>query len=161
MKVIFIDIDGVVNCNEDFGGRGKPNPTIGGLMGIAGARVRKLKKIVEATDAKIVLVSSWKRHYVQYINTKDDMYGKYLRNKFRKFSLDIFDTTLDYETKGSWYRGTGIFNWLAKHEVENWIVLDDEIFCDYEETIKRHLVKTSYLTGLTDELTDKAIEMLK
>jgi len=126
-------------------------------MGIASARVRRLKKIVEATDAEIVLVSSWKRHYVHY-----DMFGKYLRNKLRKEGLEIYDTTLDSEKqKGSWYRGTGMLNWLAAHEeVKDWIVLDDEIFCDYDETIKRHLVKTSYLTGLTDELVDKAIEML-
>lgn len=156
MKVLFVDIDGVVNCAEDFGGKSKPNPTIGGLMGIAGARVKRLKKIVEATDAKIVLVSSWKRHYVHY-----DMFGKYLRNKLRKEGLEIFDTTLDYESKGSYHRGTGIFNWLATHkEVEEWIVLDDEIFDDYDKTIMRHLVKTNWETGLTDELTEKAIEML-
>ena len=158
MKVVFLDIDGVLNANEDFGGRSKPNPTIGGLMGIAVARVKRLKKIVDATDAKIVLISSWKKHYVHY-----DMFGKYLRNKLRKEGLEIFDTTLDYEKKkGSYYRGTGIFNWLAVHEeVKEWIVLDDELFDDYDETIKRHLVKTNWETGLTDELTEKAIEMLK
>ena len=162
MKVIFLDIDGVLNADEDFGGRSKPNPLICGIMGIAGARVKRLKKIIEATDAKIVLVSSWKQHYIHYVKYDNDIYGKYLRSKLRREELEIFDTTQEYEQKkGSWYRGTGIFNWLAAHkEVKDWIVLDDEIFCDYDDTIMRHLIKTDFRTGLTDELVEKAIQIL-
>ena len=124
-------------------------------MGIAGARVKRLAKIVEATQAKIVLVSSWKKHY-----ERQDQVGKYLGNKLRKENLAIYDTTLRYEHWSN--RGEQILNWLVDHQdTKNWIVLDDEIFDDYDETVMRHLVKTSWETGLTDELTDKAIEMLK
>ena len=153
-KVIFLDIDGVLNANEDFGGRSKPNPTICGFMGIAGARVRRLAKIIETTQAKIVLVSSWKKHY-----ERQDQIGKYLRNKLRKENLAIYDTTLRYEHWSN--RGEQILSWLADHQdTKNWIVLDDEIFDDYDETIMRHLVKTEWETGLTDELVEKAIQML-
>ena len=124
-------------------------------MGIAGARVKRLAKIIETTQAKIVLVSSWKRHY-----ERQDQVGKYLGNKLRKENLAIYDTTLRYEHWSN--RGEQILNWLADHQdIKNWIVLDDEIFDDYDETVMGHLVKTSWETGLTDELTDKAIEMLK
>lgn len=43
-------------------------------------------------------------------------------------------------------RGQGIYSWLARYEeVTDWIVLDDEIFEDYEKYgIMGHLVKTEY-----------------
>ena len=41
MRVIFLDIDGVLNAQDDFGGRSKPNPCIGGLWGISIAEVKR------------------------------------------------------------------------------------------------------------------------
>ena len=64
MKVIFLDIDGVLNANEDFGGRSKPNPSIHGILGITTTRLNRLKQIIDKTDAKIVLTSSWKEAYI-------------------------------------------------------------------------------------------------
>lgn len=161
MKVIFLDIDGVLNANEDFGGRSKSNPSIHGILGITTTRIKRLKQIIDKTDAKIVLTSSWKEAYINNTKYHIDIYGRYLREKLRKSDIYIFDTTLDYESKGSEYRGTGIKAWLAAHKnVTNWIVLDDEIFCDYDKDIIAHLIKTSYQTGLTDELVNKAIDML-
>ena len=161
MKVIFLDIDGVLNANEDFGGRNKPNPSIHGILGVTTARIKRLKQIVDKTDAKIVLTSSWKEAYINNTKYHVDIYGKYLREKLRKSNVYIFDTTLNYESKGSEYRGAGIKAWLNAHKnVTNWIVLDDEIFCDYDKDIMNHLIKTSYETGLTDELVNKAIDML-
>lgn len=161
MKVIFLDIDGVLNANEDFGGRNKPNPSIHGILGITTARIKRLKQIVNKTDAKIVLTSSWKESYIRYTKYRVDICGRYLREKLRKSGIYIFDTTLDYEIKGSEYRGTGIKAWLAAHKnVTNWIVLDDDLFCDYDKDIIGHLIKTSEQTGLTDELVNKAIDML-
>ena len=53
MKIIFLDIDGVLNCQ-------KSQSKCGGLIGIDDKKVKVLRKIVESTNAKIVLCSSWK-----------------------------------------------------------------------------------------------------
>ena len=178
MKVIFLDIDGVLNSDYDWLASKKTmivNDT--GYMGISNVRLRLLKQIVDATDAKIVLVSSWKRHYISYKNqVKDyleanvdmplshycerDKFGYYLHRKFRKNGLEIFDTTLMYE-RTSRHRGDGICNYLSAHkDITNWVVLDDEIFIDYYDNITQHLIFTNDQFGLTKQNVEDAIKIL-
>lgn len=63
MKIIFLDIDGVLNADCDFGGRSKPNPFVTDnygrqYAGICTSHLKVLKEIVDRTDAKIVLTST-------------------------------------------------------------------------------------------------------
>ena len=160
MKIIFLDIDGVLNANDDFGGKSKPNPSVQGYAGISRSKVRRLANIVEQTEAKIVLVSSWKNDYEEYIKYREDLIGKYLRNKLRQFNLNIYDTTLRYEQAYGADRGHGIKEYLKTRRVTDWIILDDEIFPDYDVEILAHLVKTEEEAGLTDSLATKAIQKL-
>jgi histidinol phosphatase-like enzyme len=156
MRVIFLDIDGVLNANDDFGGKKKPNPYVSSddgyrYCGISTSKVRRLKWIVDKTDAKIVLVSSWKGDYEDYLRNHTNRVGKYLYNKLRKQDLRIFDTTYRFSLDFHSYRGTEISTWLAnqKEPVESWVVLDDEIFRDYRESIIPNLILTSETDGLT------------
>lgn len=137
MKVIFLDCDGVLN----FKGCRARSPK--GYKGIADSRLKLLKEIVDATDAHIVLTSTWKDGwYMDKVNIADpDVL--YLMKKFRGQGIKIFDKTME----DSWMnRGQGIYSWLALHdEVTEWVVLDDEIFPDFEQYgILEHLVQTEY-----------------
>lgn len=152
MKIIFLDIDGVLNCQ-------KSQSKCGGLIGIDDKKVKVLRKIVESTNAKIVLCSSWKSGW-EY-NKDDQMeHANYLDRKLKRENLYILDKTID---KGS-NRGEGIFNWLKNKNIEAWVVIDDEKFADYDEFgITDHLVKTSFYDdngGLQEEHIDKAIDLL-
>lgn len=73
--------------------------------------------------------------------------------------LYITDKTKDQ----AWDRGVGILKWIAEHNVENYIMLDDEVF-EYKECgIISRLVKTSYYGdngGLQDEHVELAISLL-
>ena len=168
MKIIFLDIDGVLNAQDDFGGRSKPNPFVGGICGISRSKLRRLKIIVDATGANIVLVSSWKSCYEDYLKNyylKDpnDIHGKYLYNKMRSVGLKIMDTTNKYNHDAGYSRGNEIVSWLehTKFTIDSWIVLDDEIFTDYSaKGIMPHLVKTTWEFGLTDEKMNEAIKKL-
>lgn len=161
MKVIFLDIDGVLNADDDFGGRSKPNPTAGGAFcGISKAKARRLARIVAETGAIVVLTSSWKRYYERYLLDRKDDVGKYLREKLRKVGVSIFATTMRYY-EGCCVRAGEVRNWLKDNsdDVESWVILDDECF-DYDDVELGHLVKTDVRTGLTDALADAAIAEL-
>lgn len=77
--------------------------------------------------------------------------------------MHIVDKT--HEPKGCAHRGDGIKRWMKCFvTVESFVVLDDEIFDDYDRCgILPHLVKTSFYDnhgGLQDEHVEQAIALL-
>lgn len=160
MKVIFLDVDGVINSAQICGKKG--GPTCEGYWGISTILLRKLKKIVDETGAIIILTSSWKANWIKYVKRITvDPFGKYLNNKIRKFGMEISGTTAGCEMT-CFDRGQGISVWLKKHkDVTHWVVLDDVVFDDYENYgIMPHLVHTDEQVGLTDDDVEKAIKIL-
>ena len=151
-KVIFLDVDGVINdaVTEDR--------TPDGFIGLCTAMIVNLARVVEKTDAKIVLVSTWKSEWdeLEENRTPD---GAYLDKRLKEHDIVISDKTADRVSD----RGNGIVTWLKNHpEVKNWIVLDDDVFFDYAHLgIMPHLIRTRFCYGgLTAELADQAIAKL-
>ena len=153
MKVIFLDVDGVLNSDEFFDNN-KDNSYIDEKT------VRLLKKAVEETGAKVVVSSSFR-----YTRSFGKVQEILLRNGI------TFDKTpfLDNE------RGKEIKQWIAEHskiseelkdvsEVEDYVVLDDDIFDDFDEEILSHLIKMEenevrgFGKGLQEKDVDKIIE---
>lgn len=153
MKVIFLDVDGVLNSDEFFYNN-KDNSYIDEKT------VRLLKKAVEETGAKVVVSSSFR-----YTRSFGKVQEILLRNGI------TFDKTpfLDNE------RGKEIKQWIAEHskiseelkdgsEVEDYVVLDDDIFDDFDEEILSHLIKMEenevrgFGKGLQEKDVDKIIE---
>ena len=157
MKVIFLDCDGVLNTYYS-------KSSCGIWVGVDNDKLKRLKKIVEATDAGIVLSSSWKLGYTKEMTEVAELLD-YLKKKLRKHRLHIMDATPDLK-HGGILRGHEIQAWLQKNDdvVKEWIVLDEEIFEDYEECgIMPHLERTNFYDvngGLQDEHVEKAIELL-
>ncbi len=163
MKIIFLDFDGVLN-NESF--FIKRHRNMQGLRMIDLNKINEtdlkvkyllceidldnldiLKEIINDTDSKVVVISSWKKLKVFY------KVSKHLVN----LGIPIIGMTSDNSDN----RGEGIKNYLKNHEVDNYIVIDDDIFPDYDEEIMNHLVKTSfYNCGLTEENKEEAINKL-
>ena len=152
MKVVFLDVDGVLNCRYS-------KSTINGCIGIDKSKVKRLKRIAKESGAKIVLISSWKYGWSKREEDKDS-FAKYLDSKLKKENIFIYDKTTDNEAD----RGHGIIEWLKGKRVTSWVVLDDEEFEDYSEYgIVGHLVKTSFYDergGLQDEHVEKALLIL-
>lgn len=138
MKVIFLDIDGVLNyvyCTAKA-----PN----GCIGIATEPLEVLSDLIRASDAQIVLISTWKKAWEKVSSDCSSM-GEYLNMRLAQQGLTVLDKTRDHILD----RGYGIQVWLEEHpDVTQWLVLDDDIFEDYEEEgILSHLVTTNFYTG--------------
>ncbi len=154
MNVVFLDVDGVLNydgCKDKFGQ----------YIGVDDALVERLARIVKSANAQIVLTSSWKELWLEDMPPGEiHPMAKYLLEKLKKQGLHIADRTDD----NGWDRGKGIRKWMRHVSISNidgWVVLDDEIFRDYEsEGIVQHLVRTNFCCGLTDADVDLAIKIL-
>lgn len=152
MKVIFTDVDGVLN--EDT----TPTRTQSRVIFIDEEKLLRLKRIVDATGAKIVLSSTWR-----YDRDDPKYNGDFLelREAFHNVGLDFYDFT-PIDAIGI-RRGMEIRAWLGLHrgEVDRFIILDDELFDFEERGLLPRLVKTVFWDGgLTEELTQEAIDLL-
>lgn len=154
MKVIFLDIDGVLNCQSS-------EARCGAYIGIDSDKVKRLRKIVDATDAAIILSSSWRLGYNKDFHSLEN-HIKYLSNKLGKQHLRVVGSTPSLKNN----RGHEIQEWLKKNDdiVTEWVVLDDEYFNDFDEcNITPHLVTTCFYDdngGLQDEHVEQAIKIL-
>ena len=139
MKVIFLDIDGVLNdgirimeTDSDFPSK---------------EHLDCLKAIVDATDAKIVLSSTWRL----FPSSKN-----IVKNCLRNIGSDIYDITKELP-KG---RGAEIKEWLSRHpEVNQFVILDDDI-ADIKPYYPANIVKTTFYKGLLPHHIEPAIKIL-
>ena len=162
MNIIFLDIDGVLNSLNYFIER---HPKVLELyahedydnnallkmkrlmLDIDIKKLNILKEIVEETNSYVVVISSWKS-----LGT-----FPYVMNKLIDMGIPIIGKTDDYNSN----RGEGIKRYIKENNIENYVILDDEIFEDYDEEILKHLVKTSfYEDGLEVKHKEKAIKKL-
>ena len=141
MRIIFLDIDGVLN-------NAKSKEESLTFPCVDEGNLQHLKRIVAEADASIVLTSTWKEDYQE-----DDAVRHFLDDK-----LPICDITDDKILN----RGKGILAYLSVHrDVESFVILDDEAF-DFEDCgLMDHWVKTSFGSGLTEEDAKKAIRILR
>ena len=152
MKIIFLDIDGVLNHSRFLKERA---PSC--VMGISDELVLKLKQIVGKTDAKIVLISTWKDIWEKDENLCEED-ALYLNKKLKMQDLFVHDKTLNEFVKD---RGLGIHEYLLNNNVENFVILDDYDNEDFEKyDLKRNFIKVNRRTGLSDDDVEKAVKIL-
>lgn len=136
MKIIFLDIDGVLNSmrydRERSAEQGNIDET----------RLPLLREITEQTQAKIVLSTSWRKHWSREASLCDEI-GRELDAIFVKYGLAIFDKTPVLSGND---RAQEIRAWLSEHgEVSAFVILDD-IRLGWGE-LQEHLVNTNPRIG--------------
>ena len=149
-KILFLDFDGVLNT-EHYQGllqyQGKPWQDEYGAFFDPKA-VKQLKRIIDATDADIVVESSWK-----YLGL-DAMKELW---KVRNLPGTIIDITPSLLGKN---KGVEIASWLSKYAKQDirYVIIDDEyVILDSQLP---HFILTNPYEGITEEQASRAISML-
>lgn len=154
MKIIFLDIDGVLNSHRFFKERHEKNAErhFNGdyieykLGDIDLKSMVHLNDLLQKTGAKIVVSSTWRKSFSV----------KQLQELFRRVNLqgEIIDKTATLNT----IRGLEIAKWLeTRPEVESFVIIDDD--SDMGD-LKRFLVKTTFDDGITEDTVAKAVALL-
>ena len=158
-NVIFLDIDGVLNCNRYFEEREyyKNNSedvyTIDAfvkrqLYDIDMNKFYLLLNVIRETFSNVVITSSWRRLSIY----------PYIKKYLIFMGLPIIGETPSINGN----RGEEIRWYLTNNRVDNFVILDDEIFKDFNE-LTYYLVKTNfYDDGLTiDHCNDIKNRLIK
>jgi hypothetical protein len=158
IKVIFLDIDGVMNSRngeiqkhdlllEKYGDSEKiPWWESIQLDSPAPNHIEQLNRIVEETNAVVVISSSWRE------NMSSLMWNRFFCALGFKGEI-IGETPRCYNR-----RGIEIETWIKKHDnVQSFVILDDD---DDMEPYMNKLVLCNNCTGLTNVEAEKAIKIL-
>lgn len=161
MKIIFLDVDGVLNSQNDLMIYRKKNNINHCILytEVEDRPLKLLKEIVDKTAAKIVVSSSWrigcKRSGEESI-LGNRLFVK-LETRLKEYGMNIYDITPSLGSRSQ--RGDEIREWLSKNPTDNFIILDDDSdMCEYREM--DNFIHTTYKYGLTEELKDRAIKIL-
>lgn len=157
MKVIFLDIDGVLN-SEEFFNRNQNEM-------IDRNNVDILKNIIYKTGAVIVISSGWKLWFDDNMMPKDGD-SQCLYDILCEFNIKLFDKTPDFSTEEirtkktfSHVKSKEIIAWLSEHKnVDKYVVLDDLDLKN--EEINSHLVRTNAQVGITEDDAKSVLVMI-
>jgi len=154
MKVIFLDIDGVLN--SEMYDASRTENTTDGYIDLS--RVKLLADIVNVTDAKIVLSSTWRLDWDKSSELCGED-GKYINQCLAKYGLVVMDKTPFISFFSD--RRKEILTWLSNHrsEVESFVILDD-ITGGWDELIGRAVITNPEGYGLEETHVQKALEVL-
>lgn len=151
MKIIFLDIDGVLNGYGLYDhlvikisnflhirniGRKLIDP-----FGVHYFKVKRLAKIVHTTGSEIVMSSTWKGAFFDKTCDAEDIIK--LRRLFKKFNINVIDKT-GHDRNA--IRGQEISDWLYNamklYPIESFVIIDDET-CDIVDFYPDRIVKTA------------------
>jgi hypothetical protein len=145
MKVLFLDIDGVLNTPKMLGRFG--------IDFVDNILVALVARIVNETDCKIVLSSTWR------IDQKDRMVAV---RELAQYGLEIHSDTPVITRSGGWESGGSVRRaeeiqaWLDQNPVERFAILDDM----QDACIEGSFFRTDENRGLTVQIAEQVIQHL-
>ena len=135
MKVIFLDIDGVLNTNLN--------------KEISNDKLKLLSELVSKTGADVVLSSSWRNWWN---HPKTNIPGSFITKWKKQFLDNNISITLTTELECP--KNLSIEKFITQHNVKSFVVLDDQNVFD------KNLVQTDAEQGLTQFDCQKAFQLL-
>lgn len=161
MKLIFLDIDGVLNHEEYYERNNtlkkhiKPYPD----SDIDEKSMSNLNSIIEKTDANIVITSNWRIR--RSIEELQDLFN------YKGFKGKIIDKTPNLRTNNSIFRGNEIHYWLSNnkdklsielYKYRHYVILDDDSDMLYWQ--RNNFILVDRFVGLTPGVAFQAVKIL-
>lgn len=154
MKVIFLDIDGVlnfINCKD----------RIRNIPFVNHKKILLLKRIIDKTNAKVVLSSTWRYGWYDIENGDTDTFDAYdfnkLTEKLKEYNIEFISKTPE---SNHYHRGLEIKEWFENWNgeiIEKFVILDD---VDNMNPFMNNLVLIDPNYGLTKKDVKRAIKIL-
>ena len=161
IKVIFLDVDGVINPASNY------------FEGITEEALKLLKTAVDDTDAKIVLTSTWRCFANTLTQVMDafasvglTLYGVTPDGvPFEKLKDTPWDGIMSQSDRNNVLntdRGAEIawWYWNKRDQIESFVIVDDEV-TDILYYFPDRYVKIDHHTGLTSQDAVKIVRMLE
>jgi len=145
MKVIFLDIDGVLVTRNSIKYQHLNYPDITEII-FGKKALNNLNKLIRLTEAKIVISSTWRLFHS--LEELKDIFNK------QGIKGDIISTTsVDRATiEEDIPRGKKIADWLeGKKDIEQYVIIDDDVQADCIQFHPNNCVETSYKRGFAPE----------
>ena len=158
MKVIFLDIDGVLNYTQWYVSDRNPGNLYGEEGDIDPLCAERINRICSETGAKIVISSDWRISWPYCIDrlvkggigeglvidkTPEHMWVEHCTEDFLDFTS----------------RGSEIDDWLSQHpECDRYVILDDRK--DFTEEQQPNFIHVNSMRGLDDDDVKFAIQIL-
>ena len=163
MKIIFLDINGVLNTERYIEEQIKRNNgefEYGMQFNFDPAAMENLKEIIDKTDAYIVISSTWRYG----CGEEGDEYWLNLMKNLGKYNLDnrvIGVTPFDHGGSVWLTREEEIMMWLKENSdknVEKFVIIDDSRCID--GALGKYVVRCHQYYGITKCIREKVIDIL-
>ena len=171
MKIIFLDCDGELTYS-DYENEETANIDV--------EKVKLLKEICDKTDAKVVISSSWRgsdsytpRIYyvlidiltsngIEVLGDTPHLPTEFEGNASNSISSITLEEFPDLKIKYGTGRAAEIQKWIGEHDVDNFVILDDEDFDWSDYGYDTHWIQPTWFGdgGLKREHVDMAIGIL-
>jgi len=147
MKIIFLDIDGVMNSERYYR---SVDRTINNWSRFDPNVVDMITRLVDEFSAKLVISSTWRFGAIKQLE------NELTKSALKKYLHKEWKTPKAYPN----HRGKEIKLWLDQHlEIKDYVVIDDDINI-VDEHLKRSVL-TDINEGMTEEHYYKAREIFE
>jgi len=144
LKIIFLDIDGVICCN--------------GMGRLETDKLARIADCVKKTEAKVVLSTDWRR---------DAALKAQVTNALTERGIQVIGATRKGPPMQP-IRPKEIWGWLEAYQndkgkvVSQWVAIDDrELLMEQGgENLRGHFVQTNFATGLTERSAERVVAVL-
>ena len=158
LKLLFLDIDGVLNNIQDATSYYLINPE---RYGISSKNIENLKYIMRKTNVKIVSISSWRYKDADY---EFDFNGLKFKSPFLEFKnmipAEFFYKDPDAPHLDKMLKCTDILGFFYKNNLKlsevNFAVVDDQVNQGLD-IFKENFFKTDPKYGLTEDIATNII----